>query len=241
MSRDRLYRRQLNSVAPFAFDEDVAAVFDDMVSRSIPLYSETLRLTAEMIRWHARTGDTIIDVGASTGVLMSAIAPTLQSGQLALRVVDTSPAMIRAAAARAAELGVSDAVKMECEDIRNLLFEGETVVVLNYVLQFLPVVDRLPLLKRIREQADDDALLVVSEKTLPEHPAVREMVEEFYYAFKRRNGYSDEEISQKRIALDGVLIPMTSAWNEEMLRSAGFSKVQQALSWMPFVTWIARP
>lgn len=241
MTRDRLYRRQLNSVAPFAFDEEVAAVFDDMVSRSIPLYGETQRVTAELIRWHARSGDTVVDVGASTGALIQAIAPVLRSSKISLRVIDTSSAMIQAATARADELAVSGAVDLECADIREVSLDGEKVVVLNYVLQFLPVADRLPLLKRIREQADDDVLIVVSEKTLPEDVRMRAMVEEFYYAFKRRNGYSDEEISQKRAALEGVLIPMTPAWIEQTLRSAGFSNVQRALSWMPFVTWIARP
>lgn len=241
MTQDRLYRRQRNSVAPFAFDDDVAAVFDNMVSRSIPLYAETLKLTAELVRWHAREGQTVVDAGTSTGALFDGLAPLLCRGTIRLRAIDASSAMLEAARDRAEHLDIADQVSVECADLRDVQWNGEPIVIFNYVLQFLPPEDRLPLLTEVRRSVGDSGLIIVSEKTCADEPAQQQLSDEFYYAFKRRNGYSETEIHQKRKALDGVLVPRTDRWTENTLRQAGFDHVHRMMSWMPFVTWAAWP
>ena len=60
-----------------------------------------------------------------------------------------------------------------------------------------------------------------------------------YYALKGANGYSPEQIERKRLSLEGVLVPVTARWNEELLRMAGFTQVDCFWRWMNFAGWLA--
>jgi tRNA (cmo5U34)-methyltransferase len=63
---------------------------------------------------------------------------------------------------------------------------------------------------------------------------------DIYYDFKRARGYSDFEISQKREALENVLIPFTIDENIKMCKDAGFMDVSTIFQWGNFVTFVAR-
>ncbi len=60
-----------------------------------------------------------------------------------------------------------------------------------------------------------------------------------YYNLKHQNGYSIYEIERKKLSLEGVLVPVTANWNEEMLRLSGFTEVDCFWRWMNFSGWIA--
>jgi tRNA (cmo5U34)-methyltransferase len=66
-----------------------------------------------------------------------------------------------------------------------------------------------------------------------------ELQQELYYSFKRENGYSELEISQKREALDKVLIPETVEQHQQRLRQAGFGVIDLWQKWFNFAAWIA--
>jgi tRNA (cmo5U34)-methyltransferase len=59
------------------------------------------------------------------------------------------------------------------------------------------------------------------------------------HAVKEHNGYSREEISRKALALEGVQVPLTASWNEQMLRSAGFAVVDCFWRCWNFAGWVA--
>ena len=60
------------------------------------------------------------------------------------------------------------------------------------------------------------------------------------YRMKKSNsGYSIDEIDRKSASLEGVLVPVTAKWNEDMLREAGFKSVDCFWRWMNFAGWIA--
>jgi tRNA (cmo5U34)-methyltransferase len=63
---------------------------------------------------------------------------------------------------------------------------------------------------------------------------------DIYYDYKKKQGYSDFEIAQKREALENVLVPYTLKENEEMLKNAGFSYVEVIFRWANFATFFAR-
>jgi tRNA (cmo5U34)-methyltransferase len=56
---------------------------------------------------------------------------------------------------------------------------------------------------------------------------------------KRRRGYTNEQIDRKRLSLEGVLVPVTARWNEDLLRAAGFGEVDCFWRWMNFAGWVA--
>jgi tRNA (cmo5U34)-methyltransferase len=56
----------------------------------------------------------------------------------------------------------------------------------------------------------------------------------YYYDFKRRNNYSELEISQKREALENVLIPYKLSEDIMLLKESGFSNVDTFFKWYNF-------
>ncbi len=239
--RDRVYRRRRDHVADFAFDEAVAAVFPDMIGRSVPGYETVVPVTgllaARALRAAGRSPPLVYDLGCSLGA--TSLAVLRQIGDEAGRIVavDSSPAMIR----HARELIADARVSLVCTDIRTLTLEPCRVVVLNYVLQFLPAEDRLPLLRRIRAALDPDGVLILSEKIRFDDPALQCELEAAHLDFKRSNGYSELEISQKRSALENVMITDTETGHCERLRQAGFTGMHRWYQCLNWASFLARP
>ncbi len=59
------------------------------------------------------------------------------------------------------------------------------------------------------------------------------------HSFKRENGYSELEISQKREALEKVLVPETVETHGVRLSQAGFASFDMWLKWFNFAAFIA--
>ena len=55
-----------------------------------------------------------------------------------------------------------------------------------------------------------------------------------YSDFKRRRGFTDDEIAAKARSLRGVLHPLPAAQNYAMLRRGGFTELVQVFRWMIF-------
>jgi len=62
---------------------------------------------------------------------------------------------------------------------------------------------------------------------------------EHYYDFKRGSGYSNLEITQKREALENVLVPYKLLENRELLLRCGFRYVDVFFKWYNFCGIIA--
>jgi tRNA (cmo5U34)-methyltransferase len=80
----------------------------------------------------------------------------------------------------------------------------------------------------------------VSEKIGFDDAAVHDYYTALHLAFKRANGYSELEISQKRQALENVMIPDTIATHEKRLRTAGFARSElwfRCLNWASFIAY----
>jgi len=67
-------------------------------------------------------------------------------------------------------------------------------------------------------------VLILSEKIKFADAEQQALMTELYMEFKRANGYSELEISQKRSALENVLLPDTLETHQERLKLAGFSE-----------------
>ncbi len=74
--RDEVYRAERERIGDFKFDRSVAGVFDDMVTRSVPFYTEMQRMTVELTRDFATPGSAVYDLGCSTGRLSPISIPT---------------------------------------------------------------------------------------------------------------------------------------------------------------------
>ena len=239
--QDRLYATPQQRVQRFVFDDRVASVFSDMISRSVPGYSSVIDMTGILAAQHAQEGTRLYDLGCSLGAATAAMCLHLPArGRYNIIAVDNAPSMLQRAQQNLQDQGEYP-IEFLCADIRDVEIYDASVVVLNFTLQFLPLEQRQMLLQRIRSGMTPGGVLILSEKFKGADGRKERVLNEMHLAFKRANGYSDMEISQKRTALENVLIPDTLETHHQRLHDAGFSRVDQWFQCCNFVSIIARP
>jgi tRNA (cmo5U34)-methyltransferase len=235
---DRLFAAADARGGDFVFDEAVAAVFPDMIRRSVPGYPAIINMIQLLAGRYVQPGSVLLDLGCSLGA--STVALALGSAGSGCRVigVDNAPAMLDRARSLLAE-DYPD-IEWSCDDVRAFVVEDASVVVLNFTLQFLPVEDRLTLLERIRRGLRPGGILILSEKIAGEDGAADELLTDMHHAFKRANGYSELEISRKRSALERVLVPESLNAHRRRLAEAGFARSDLWFQCFNFVSLVAQ-
>ncbi len=225
-NRDGIYDSPHGMIVDFAFDEKVAAVFPDMIRRSVPGYGEIIALLGLFAERYAQPDSNLYDLGCSLGAATLSMRRRLHAPGCRIIAVDNAPAMAERCRVHVANEGSGAPVEVQCADIREVTLENASLVVINFTLQFVPPAERLALLQRIHGALHPGGVLVLAEKIVFADPAEQQFQEQMHLAFKRANGYSELAISQKRTALENVLIPETLEAHEERLRSAGFGEVR---------------
>jgi len=239
MFKDTIYKTPRHPVPPFEFDAQVAAVFNDMIQRSVPAYAEIIRRQVQLAMHYYQPGTRIYDLGCSTGNLGIGLCRQMPETGFDMIAVDNSRPMLDSFQERLGMVPRPERVRLVCGDARRTPIEKASVVVLNYTLQFLPLNDRPVLLKTIAAGLVRGGVLLFSEKTIHGDARLARLQQDFYHGFKRENGYSELEISQKREALEKVLIPETLECHLERLRLAGFGPVEIWHKWFYFAAFIA--
>ncbi|MDQ8205278.1 carboxy-S-adenosyl-L-methionine synthase CmoA [Pelagicoccus sp. SDUM812003] len=239
MSQDKVYATPKEQIKAFAFDSKVASVFDDMIRRSVPGYGMTLSLLGIIAQHYAQPGTRVYDLGCSLGAGMVAMGSNLQTSELEFVGIDNSEAMLQRCRSHLVDLQTRYPVTLHCQDIQATPIENASIVVLNFTLQFIPIEQRLELLTRIHDGLAPGGVLVLSEKIQFEDPRIQEDLTTLHHDFKRANGYSDLEISQKRSALENVLVPETIPAHEQRLDQAGFARNEIWLQCFNFASFLA--
>lgn len=246
---DKLFEEIDLKTGEFAFDENVARVFDDMISRSIPLYADVQRSVPVLADLLDHDPIKIVDLGCSTGTSLIHLVRSLPDRNLELIGVDNSEPMLAKCREKINEFAKKEPkladqfsnIHVSHGDICSFEFEEASVVLMNYTLQFVEVDYRASLLKRIRESMRPDGFLLVSEKVIHEKPLIDDALVELYFEYKRRQGYSELEISRKRDALENVLVPLTVEGNRNLIEKSGFARVELLLKWFNFATFVCYP
>lgn len=223
---------------PFAFNHEVAHVFDDMVQRSIPLYCDVTRYAADWIKHFYQPGTAIIDIGCSTGTLTHLAAHEIAEPATFL-AIDNSAAMIEKAQEKLSDLPEYHKLNLVCSDVMAVKLPPCSAVVINYTLQFLPVAERAELLRRIYQALVPRGILIISEKIRSHSPIFQELTTLIYERFKEEQGYSKTEIERKKEALENVLIPFSEDEHRFHLKQAGFEQVESLMKWNNFLTLVA--
>ena len=234
--RDRVFSRRLSEVKAFEFNETVASVFQDMISRSVPGYSLLLRMIGLYADIFVTPASRVYDLGCSLGEASLLVADQTRDIDCRIIAVDNSAAMIEKCRQHPAG---ATAIEWCCGDIRDTTTENASMVVLNLTLQFLQPEERPALLQRIFDGLNPGGILVLSEKIVFEDATENERMIQLYQGFKKTMGYSDLEISQKRNALENVLIPDSDQQHRRRLQSTGFDEVYQCFRGFNFVSYLA--
>jgi tRNA (cmo5U34)-methyltransferase len=236
MDEDKLFIDEKLGDEPFRFDDSVARVFPDMLRRSIPGYTASIEAIGSLAARYVRPGTNCYDLGCSLGAATLAMQQGIRVPDCRIVAVDNSEAMIE----RCREiLGDTEIVDLRLADIRDIEIQNASMVVMNYTLQFIDVAERDSLLRRIADGMNAGGLFVLSEKVVDENIHMEELLVELHHEHKRRNDYSELEISRKRAALENVLVPETVARHRQRLSDAGFAHSAVWLRYFNFVSIVA--
>ena len=237
--RDQIYAKPLAAVADFRFDENVVNVFPDMINRSVPGYATLVNMIGLLALRYAQADSRVYDLGCSLGASTLSMMHHLQGVSCHYLAVDNSVAMIERARQLLPKASATSEVELICANIQDVEIEDASVVVMNYTLQFLNPEERLSILQSIYRGLRPGGILILSEKIRLPDPEQDQRYIDLHHEFKRANGYSDLEISQKRTALEKVLIPETVATHTERLQQAGFAQVDNWYQCLNFVSLLA--
>lgn len=238
MAKDDIYTGS-RGPAPFEFNEQVASVFDDMITRSVPGYGELIGRLAQLAGHFYCPGSTIYDLGCSTGNFGVQLCEEMADSQFRMVALDTSQPMLDIYEQRLTGVSSKGSIELICGDICSQQLQDASVVVITLTLQFLPQGERRSLIDRIYRALRPGGVLLLTEKVVHPDPALDTLQQDFYYRFKRERGYSELEISQKREALEDVLIPETIEAHEQRLRQAGFRQLDLWFKWFNFASFLA--
>lgn len=238
-NEDKLFAAKRAITTGFRFDESVVRVFPDMISRSVPGYELVVPMTGMLARRYAQAGSNIYDLGCSLGAVSLAIAMAAKEKDIKIIALDNSEAMVDRCRQVVEESRLSVPIEVRLEDLQQAAIENASVVVLNFTLQFVDRGYRQSLLERIAKGMRPGGALIISEKICFEDPRMQEDQTDWYYDFKRTQGYSDMEIFQKREALENVLEPDTERRHLERLQQAGLSRPRRWFQCFSFASYIA--
>jgi tRNA (cmo5U34)-methyltransferase len=235
--KDQIFQAVDRPVADFAFNAETAAVFDDMLERSVPFYAEMQRMLAQLAADFAADGSHIYDIGCSTGTTLRLLDGLPQ--RVTLVGLDNSPAML-ARAEEALTGRLRHPYELRQADLNEgLEIRNASVVVMSLTLQFVRPVHREGLLREVCAGINPEGCLLLIEKLVAQESLLNRLYIQHYYEFKQANGYSELEIARKRESLENVLIPYRLEENDLMLRRAGFRAVDVFFKWYNFCGIVA--
>lgn len=239
MTRDQIYANDEAPAGSFEFTAAVAEVFPDMLRRSIPGYAETIEAIGALASRFVTPSSHCYDLGCSLGAATLAMQQHSAVEDFEIFAVDTAPAMVERCRALLGDAAGPGKITVLQQDIRKLEISNASMVVMNYTLQFLPVDERLAMVRRIHDGMNRGGILVLSEKVADKDADIERLLVDLHHGFKRANAYSDLEISRKRTALENVLIPETIETHLQRIADAGFAHAGVWLRHFNFASIVA--
>lgn len=239
MGKDDLFARE-DTLKKFEFNSEVAAVFDDMVSRSVPFYSELQQTFLKLGHSFAQPNSKVYDLGCSTCTTLALMASAIDDKRVKFVGLDNSQAMLDKAAEKLDQVGLADRCELNVADLtEDFEIEDASVVFMNWTLQFVRPLHRDRLMRKIFAGMKEGGALIVTEKVVVSDSMINGLYIDYYHDYKRQQSYSDEEIARKREALENVLIPYRVDENIELMKRAGFQTVDVFFKWYNWAGFIA--
>ncbi len=237
--KDDIYAKAHDAIGAFQFDESVVAVFPDMIQRSVPGYQTILTGIGELTKAYAQDNSRLYDLGCSLGAASLTMRRSLQAQNCEIIGIDNSAAMIKRAEEYLHAYHSDIEVQLKQGDICETEIKNASVVVINFTLQFIDPEQRDALIKTIYQGLKPGGVLIVSEKLHFENAKVQEAIEHMHLQFKRANGYSELEISQKRSSLENVLITDSEGEHLARFEQAGFKSASIWFQAYNFASFLA--
>ena len=241
-NKDKIFQ-EIERIEDFSFNEQVAEVFDNMISRSVPYYKEVQQIQSELVQdFLPEQSGMVCDLGCSTGTTIDLIIKNKKCPDSVQFIgYDNSDSMLDKARTKLADKGKKERIKLINADLSALSdLPLCDVVLMNWTLQFVRPMDRENLLTMIFNSLKPGGALFLSEKLLGSSPRLNRFFIEHYLEYKTaQGGYSDAENQRKREALENVLVPYRLDENYMLLNRSGFTEVDTYFRWLNFACLVA--
>lgn len=219
------------------FDKNVSKAFDSHVRKSVPFYDEIQRMVIEISEYFVRDHCVVYDLGSSTGTTLDLLS-SAHAGKEDAQFIgfDLSKFMIKEARKKVNRPNV----RFHHKNIMDIEFSPPANFITSlFTIQFLTLGERRTLLTRINEGLTEGGGLLIVEKVSAEHSCFEEIWTELYWDFKRRQGFSPEQILEKANSIRGVLKALTADENIDLLRQTGYSRVEVFFKWYNWAGFLA--
>lgn len=222
-SQDTIYATELDVVGKFSFNQQVVDVFPDMINRSVPSYQNIIEGIGKIANTFLGQNPLIYDLGCSLGNVSLSIAKCAASKNANIIGVDNSQAMLERCQQHIDGFSFASNITLQQADLVDVHLKACDMAVINFTLQFIEPALRQGIISKIYQQLNPGGIFVLSEKIHVPEEQLNALLIDLHHAFKRENGYSDLEISQKRSALEDVMKLDSIDVHKNRLQQAGFS------------------
>lgn len=223
----------------WAFDGAVTHVFENMLARSIPQYETMRELSAALAIHFAQDNSWIVDLGCSRGDALKKVIHERGARNRYLGVEISEP-MLQAARESLAGYIQTGIVDIRSLDLREKYPPMKASVTQSvFTLQFVPIEYRQTVVQHVYDSLLPGGAFILVEKILGCGSKIDSLMVSRYLQMKREHGYTEDQIQRKRLSLEGVLVPITADWNEQLLRNAGFADIDCFWRWLNFAGWVA--
>ena len=237
----------IDNVVPadkWEFNSDVADCFSDMLSRSIPQYDVMRDLSSKLVvdMTNNNKNINILDIGCSDGLMIQSMLEKFKGDGVRFTGVDISEPMLDKARARfeiVNQTSKNKVIVQNCDLRYDFPVNNYSAITSILSLQFIPIEYRQQILQEIYNNLVQGGVFIFVEKVLGNTADLNKLFVKNYYDLKEKNGYSKEQIERKRLSLEGVLVPVTSSWNEHLLQQAGFREIDVFWRYLNFVGYVA--
>jgi tRNA (cmo5U34)-methyltransferase len=237
--KDKLFATAIDNINGFTFDDKVVSVFTDMIDRSVPGYATTINMIGMLAQRYAQQDTSLYDLGCSLGAATFSMGHQVATSGCDIISIDNSSSMIAKCKENLLCSSMAMPVTFLVEDITSSDITNASVIVLNFTLQFIPKEKRTALLQTIYNGLRKGGILIISEKICFDDDHLNALLIDLHHNFKKAKGYSSLEISQKRNALENVLIPETIDVHKSRLNGLGFNSVDVWFQCMNFASMVA--
>ncbi|AZZ97965.1 carboxy-S-adenosyl-L-methionine synthase CmoA [Pseudoalteromonas sp. R3] len=223
--KDSIYATE-QEVRDFTFDANVVEVFPDMIQRSVPGYATIVSTMGKLAGQYAQSNSNLYDLGCSLGAVTLSMRRNIDKENCRIIAVDNSQPMVERCQIHLKGFKSDVPVDVQLGDINELEISNASVVAMNFTLQFIPQAQRATVLEKIYQGLKPGGVLLLSEKIKGENDIKDNLLIDLHHDFKRHNGYSELEISQKRTAIENVMRTDSLSTHKNRLEQIGFAHTQ---------------
>lgn len=225
------------------FNQNVAEKFDEHIQKSLPFYDighEIILDNIEIFLENNSQKNNIIitDIGCSTGILIQKISNKFKNYPLTIYGIDKEKSMIEIAKKRS--YSTLHNINWICESIENYSINKSDIIICYYLLQFIPVRERLKILQTIYKNLNKKGIFFLFEKVKSKNKIIDKIYQTLIIKYKLKHGYILEEIKNKEKSLKGILIPLTVKDNFRLIDKAGFKNYDTILQYASFIGILAK-